>query len=283
MKKRLTLASSSFTALLLVMPAVSGAQGRHPSSEGTATGGSAVSRDGDSGAPASSGGGSMSSSPAPSVPLPAVPRATAPADGGRVQNPNATRRSRGDRPQTGVAQARTRPINPSSPSYGYSTSALPYWWYSSYAPGFSYDFWSWGFRPDSLWGSPFGYGGYSPYGYRPYGYGGYGGYGYGYGYADPYGPIAGGGSYSGYDDDADDTRPSGGIRLRVDPAEARVYVDGALVGLVDEFDGLANHLELDPGAHQIELRAAGYEPYVTEVSVREGKTITTRAHLKKLN
>jgi hypothetical protein len=58
-------------------------------------------------------------------------------------------------------------------------------------------------------------------------------------------------------------------------------VDGALVGVVDEFDGLTNHLQLDPGRHQIEVRAAGYESYVADVNVTDGKTTTTRAKLKK--
>jgi hypothetical protein len=58
-------------------------------------------------------------------------------------------------------------------------------------------------------------------------------------------------------------------------------VDGALAGVVDEFDGLTDHLQLDPGRHQIELRATGYESFVADVNVTDGRTTTTRAKLKK--
>ena len=51
------------------------------------------------------------------------------------------------------------------------------------------------------------------------------------------------------------------IRLKANVKEAKVYVDGALYGTVDEFDGLGDHLELDGGRHTLELRADGYETY----------------------
>jgi hypothetical protein len=150
------------------------------------------------------------------------------------------------------------------PQYQYTTRPIPYWWYSAYAPGFGftgYDPWSWGFGSDLWW--------YRPYGYQPY-------YPYGFGLS----TFSYGGSGGGWSDDRDD-RPTGSIRLRVNPRDAKVYVDGALVGVVDEFDGLTNHLDLDPGRHQIEVRATGYESFVTEVTVTDGRTTTTRAKLKK--
>ena len=59
-------------------------------------------------------------------------------------------------------------------------------------------------------------------------------------------------------------RTTGSIRLRVSPASAKVYMDGALVGTVDEFNGFRNHLELESGRHQLELRADGYAPLSKE-------------------
>ena len=73
------------------------------------------------------------------------------------------------------------------------------------------------------------------------------------------------------------------IRFRANPKHARVYVDGALVGTVDEFDGLSNHLEIEAGRHQIELRADGYQSYTSEIAVRADRTVTERASLKKVN
>jgi hypothetical protein len=74
----------------------------------------------------------------------------------------------------------------------------------------------------------------------------------------------------------------GSIRLKANPATAQVYVDGALVGTVDDFNGLRSHLELEAGVYQIELRADGYEPYAGELTVEAGRTLTERISLKKI-
>jgi hypothetical protein len=106
--------------------------------------------------------------------------------------------------------------------------------------------------------------------YDPY-FGGYGGY-------------YGGGGYVRRDDRQDDDgRPTGSIRVRASPRTARVYIDGALVGIVDDFDGLSDHLEIEAGAHQIEIRADGYETYTSDITVRAGRTMTERASLRRIN
>lgn len=132
-------------------------------------------------------------------------------------------------------------------------------------------------------------GGWYPY----YGWGyPYYGYGYGYGYwgnywYDPwysssvYIGYAGGGA-GGYDRGPDEGRRMGSIRLKASPKDARVYIDGALVGTVDDFDGLSDHLKLDAGTYQLEIRADGYEPYTGDLRVEAGKTITERVSLKKI-
>lgn len=108
------------------------------------------------------------------------------------------------------------------------------------------------------YGYPYGYG-YSPYAYSSYpGY--YGGYASGY--------------YSGY-------VRSGHARLRIvgAPRDAEVYVDGSYAGIVDAFDGLLQHLELAPGAHQIEIRAPGFAPIVFNLQAVGDRTITYRAQM----
>jgi hypothetical protein len=75
---------------------------------------------------------------------------------------------------------------------------------------------------------------------------------------------------------------TGSIRFRVSPKSASVYIDGALVGKVEEFDGLSDHLELDGGMHQLELRAEGYETYRGQIDVAVGRTLTERVSLKKI-
>jgi len=102
------------------------------------------------------------------------------------------------------------------------------------------------------YGRPF-YG--APYFYSPFwwGYGGFysGFYGYPY-YA--YAPYAGYGPYPGYgywDASAD-------MRIQVTPRTAEVYIDGYLVGGVDDFDGTFQRLHLPLGEHEVSIYQPGY-------------------------
>jgi hypothetical protein len=108
---------------------------------------------------------------------------------------------------------------------------------------------------------------YRPYVYRPrLGIGVYyGSTGYPFGYT-PRGyfdPIPG--------------RPYGGLRITDAPHEAQVFADGYYVGIVDDFDGVFQHLNLEAGPHQIEIREPGLEPIAFDVIVQAGRTITFRA------
>ncbi len=118
------------------------------------------------------------------------------------------------------------------------------------------------YRPAFSIGLGFGYPYYGYYGY-PYGYAygypyGYPGYGYGYGYA--------GHAY-------------GGVRITDAPRDAEVYADGYYVGIVDDFDGVFQHLDLPAGPHKIEIRAQGRPPIAFDVRALPGDTITYRAAL----
>ena len=99
-------------------------------------------------------------------------------------------------------------------------------------------------------------------------------YPYGYGYPRYYGSSSG---YYGY------ARGSH-ARLRVlgAPPYAEVYVDGYYAGIVDDFDGTFQHLELVPGPHQIEIRAPGFAPIVFDMQAIDGRTITYRAQMVPL-
>lgn len=114
---------------------------------------------------------------------------------------------------------------------------------------------------------PYWWGGYSSYGYYPYAYGQYGGYG-GYG-----GGYGGDSSYqSGYGD--------GGLRLKVKPRDAQVFVDGYFAGVVDSFDGNFQKLSLPAGPHRIEIRAPGYETLSVDIRIYSDETITYRGELR---
>jgi hypothetical protein len=105
------------------------------------------------------------------------------------------------------------------------------------------------------WGYPY----YNPWwGFSPW-YGFHGWYGYPGFYA-PYG--------YGYFD------PSSSVRLQVTPRETEVYVDGYRAGIVDDFDGVFQRLELPPGEHEIVLYLEGHR------SVRQDLRLAVGAEYK---
>jgi hypothetical protein len=102
-------------------------------------------------------------------------------------------------------------------------------------------------------GHPYYYGGwYSPY--YGHGYGGYGYGGLGYGYYEP----------------------RGSLRIEVKPDQARVYVDGSYVGIVDDFDGAFQRLHLSPGRHEIALKQEGFKTHRVMVYAPSGHTVKLR-------
>jgi hypothetical protein len=105
------------------------------------------------------------------------------------------------------------------------------------------------YRPRLSLGVLYGHGGAYPYGYTPRGY---------------YDPIPG--------------RLYGGLRIKDAPHEAQVFADGYYVGIVDDFDGVFQHLNLEAGPHSIEVRLPGIDEALTfDVVIQPGRTITYRA------
>jgi PEGA domain-containing protein len=164
-------------------------------------------------------------------------------------------RPRDGRPVSGEAVARTGngvPVHPIYPSYPYY---YPYYY------------------PYGFWGAGYGFGlGYLYY--DPFWYGGYGSSGYGGGGYAPY--YGGGGGYSqSYHD-------TGGLRLKIKPRQAQVYIDGYFVGEVDNFDGTFQKLNIDGGGHRVEIKADGYAPLQFEVLVTPGETVTYKGEMKRI-
>ena len=149
--------------------------------------------------------------------------------------------------------------------YGHHYSAYPYYYgypgYYAY-PGFSF---SLGFA----FGYPYGYA--YPYAY-PYPYG-YAPSPYPYGYAPWYGypgyvAVVPGAGY-------------GGVRIAVDQRDAEVFVDGHYMGVVDDFDGTFQQVNLEPGPHRVEVRRDGFEPVTVNVNIQPGRTVTYRTPLRQ--
>lgn len=106
------------------------------------------------------------------------------------------------------------------------------------------------YRPRLGIGIYYGAGGSYPYGYTPRGY---------------YDPIPG--------------RPYGGLRITGAPRDAHVFADGYYVGIVNDFDGIFQHLNLEAGPHRIEIEVPGYQSIAFDVMVQPGRTTTFRADM----
>jgi hypothetical protein len=70
------------------------------------------------------------------------------------------------------------------------------------------------------------------------------------------------------------------VRLDVSPRDAQVYVDSHYAGVVDDFDGIFQHLTLRPGPHLIELRKTGYRALAVEMNLYPGQSVTYRRTLE---
>jgi hypothetical protein len=73
----------------------------------------------------------------------------------------------------------------------------------------------------------------------------------------------------------------GVLHLRVKPREAEVYVDGGLVGQVNQFESLFHKLRLEAGVHRVELRAPGYRPLIFNARIVAGESMTYSGTLEK--
>jgi hypothetical protein len=103
------------------------------------------------------------------------------------------------------------------------------------------------YRPSIGLGVYYGSGGAYPYGYTPRGY---------------YEPIPG--------------RAYGGLRLTGASRLAQVFADGYYVGIVNDFDGVFQHLNLEAGTHRMEIVDPGFPPITFDVMIQPGRTMTFR-------
>jgi hypothetical protein len=102
---------------------------------------------------------------------------------------------------------------------------------------------------------------YRPYYYSPFYWSAFGWYPAGF-YPPPY-----------YWDQRYGYYYTGAVRIQAAPREAEVYVDGYLVGIVDDFDGAWQRLRLPGGEHDLELYLEGHRPFRQTILVRPGATV----------
>jgi hypothetical protein len=103
------------------------------------------------------------------------------------------------------------------------------------------------YRPSIGIGVYYGTGGVYPYGYTPRGY---------------YDPIPG--------------QAYGGLRITGASRVAQVFADGYYVGIVNDFDGIFQHLNLEAGPHRIEIVDPALPPIAFDVMIQPGRTLTYR-------
>jgi hypothetical protein len=111
-----------------------------------------------------------------------------------------------------------------------------------------------------------------PYGYRPYGY--RPGWSVNLYFGRPYGAYAYDRPVYGYYG----LTPGfayGSLRIVDAPRDAHVFVDGYYAGIVDDYDGVFQRLNLEPGPHTIEIEIDPDDPPVQfDVRIVPGDTVT---------
>jgi hypothetical protein len=71
-------------------------------------------------------------------------------------------------------------------------------------------------------------------------------------------------------------------RLQVKPRDAQVYLDGYFVGIVDQFDGIFQRLDVPTGEHDLVVYLKGFKSYRQRTLFRPGETYHFKAILEPL-
>lgn len=72
------------------------------------------------------------------------------------------------------------------------------------------------------------------------------------------------------------------LRIQNTPHEAEVFVDGYFVGRVDDFDGWAQRLHVEPGEHEIAIYLEGFRTRRTQMLLRPGESYRLNLGLEPL-
>ena len=76
--------------------------------------------------------------------------------------------------------------------------------------------------------------------------------------------------------------PEASLRIEVKPKEAEVFVDGFYAGIVDDFDGTFQRLNVPPGEHEIELWLEGYRTVRQKVYLTRDNTFKVKYQMEHL-
>ena len=195
---------------------------------------------------------------------PDPPAARAPGDPPAVRSARARARTP-VRPRGGRRQSPGRRTNIgliTAPAITILATAIGYGYRLSGYYGYGYPGFYAGFYSPYFWGFGLGFGCGLRVGGYGYGYGYGPAYGYGYGQY-PYPPYY----YGPYYDN------TGSARLQVSPRNTQVYIDGYFVGVVDNFDGNLQRLNVEAGEHELQLYLEGYRTFTQKVLFPRGGTL----------
>ena len=73
----------------------------------------------------------------------------------------------------------------------------------------------------------------------------------------------------------------GYVDLDVKPEDVEVWLDGAEVGIADDFDGNPRYLSAKPGKHLLEFRLDEMTPVRQEVDLRAGVVIALETDVEE--
>jgi len=163
---------------------------------------------------------------------------------------------------------RAVPRPPSRPIPGYARPGGHYGYGYPYYPGHYY------YNPFY-----FSFGWYGAYGWYPWSLSA--AYGYGYGYPYPY--------YAGYYQYPPPYpyyypryEAAVDLRLQIAQRNAEVYLDGYLVGRVDDFDGTFQRLRVPYGEHEITVYLEGYQTIAQKMLFRPGESYKIAEAMRQL-
>ncbi len=71
------------------------------------------------------------------------------------------------------------------------------------------------------------------------------------------------------------------LKIDVDPPRAAVFVDGAFVGHVGEFEGLGRGMLVSPGMHQIKIALPGYRTFESDINALPRQKVEVKTRLVK--
>jgi PEGA domain len=82
------------------------------------------------------------------------------------------------------------------------------------------------------------------------------------------------------DPDAEYSKVTSEIKLKVKPDRAAVFVDGAYAGTAHEFGGIGRAMLVKPGKHHIKIDLPGYRTFDTDVNLLPNQKVTIKTKLE---